>query len=266
VKFIVDAIQQQFATALILATPHALDRVPLRDRLANRIKFMHHGVDTALYHPDPLPSDPVPSKRRVLYVGRLDKHKGVLTLVDAFARALAQIPDANLVLVGHGSLTDVLKARVADLGIAASVSFSGRASRAEVAGWMRSCDLLCAPSEGEPYGQNVLEAMATGKPVIITNYGGHRYIGDSEGSLRVEPENVDQLTNALVSLLNDPDRAAAMGRHNRVLAEQNHAWSRVTDQLEQIYERAISSRKARFAAGGVRGEAPSMPASSVPWK
>jgi glycosyltransferase involved in cell wall biosynthesis len=264
-KAVVDAVQQQFASSLILATPHALDRVPLRGTLWKRITFMHHGVDTTLYNPAPVPTDPERSDKRILFVGRLDKHKGIFTLVDAFARVIQRVPDANLVFVGHGYHAEVLKASVGDLGIEGSVLFTGRATRAEVAGWMRSCDVLCAPSEGEPYGQNVLEAMATGKPVIITNQGGHRHIGDPDGTVRVDPENVEQLAAALLLLLQDPEQSAEMGRHNRVVAEQTHAWPRVTDQLEQIYERAISLKKTRRSRFGTRGNA--FPrSSSVQWK
>lgn len=246
-KSSIDAVQQHYASSLILASPHALKRVSLSGDVGDRIEFMHHGVDIELYSPAALPSDPPSVDGRILYVGAIQINKGVLTLADAFARVLAAAPAASLVVVGAGNAENALKARLLALGIAERVRFTGRATRAEVAGWLRSSDVLCAPSFGEPYGQNVLEAMATGKPVIITTEGGHRYIGDAAGAIGFEPGNVEQLTAALAAILTGPVRAREMGRHNREIVEQRHAWSKVTDRLETIYERAIAAHRSKSA-------------------
>jgi glycosyltransferase involved in cell wall biosynthesis len=241
-KAAVDAVQQHFASSLILATPHALARVPLSFDVWNKIEFMHHGVDTELFNPARLPADPPRVDRRILFVGSVHRFKGVLTLADAFARVVRFVETASLVMVGSGSVIEIMKHRLAELGVAERVTFVGRAARTDVAGWMRSCDVVCSPSFGEPYGQNVLEAMASGKPVVATTQGGHRHIGDSRGLLRVEPGNVERLAAALTAILLDPARGADMGRHNREIAENCHAWPKVTDRLEEIYERAIVPR------------------------
>ena len=242
-KSTIDAVQQHYATSLILASPHALKRVPLSGDVGDRVEFMHHGVDTELYAPEASPSDPPAVEGRILYVGAIQINKGVLTLADAFARVLGQVPTASLVVVGAGNAEAALTARLAELGILERVRFTGRATRGEVAGWLRSSAVLCAPSFGEPYGQNVLEAMATAKPVVITTEGGHRYLGDAAGATFFEPGNVAQLTDALSAILLEPERARAMGRHNREVALERHAWSKVTDRLETIYERAIAAHR-----------------------
>lgn len=248
-KVALDAVQQHFASSLILATPHALGRVPLSIDVADRIEFMHHGVDIDMYNPEALRTDPTPVNGRILFVGSVNLNKGVLVLVEAFARVVDYIDNASLVVVGDGSRVNWMKDRFSALGLSHRVTFAGRATRPDVAGWLRSCDLLCAPSlgepdgRGEPYGQNVLEAMATGKPVVITNAGGHRHLGDTDGAISVEPGNVDDLASAMILILSEPTRALAMGHHNRDIAEHRHAWPLVTDHLERIYERAIASRR-----------------------
>jgi len=241
-KAFLDVVQQQMASSIILSTPHALKRVPLNLGCAGKIDFLEHGVDIDFFHPDALASDPPPIESSILFVGSIQHNKGSGTLADAFARVVSRVPAARLVMVGQGRFLQTMKERLAALGVLDRVHFAGRATRAEVAGWLRACDLLCAPSFGEPYGQNVVEAMAAGKPVVISSVGGHRYIGDRFGTRKVDPGNVEQLAEALSSLLLQPQLLREMGRHNRKVAEERHAWSRVTDSLEQIYERAISSQ------------------------
>lgn len=241
--FVIDAIQQQFASALVLATPYALSRVPFSAGVADRLEFMHHGVDTELYHPAPAKTDPPAIPQSVLYVGSLQYHKGVLTLVTAFAQVARRFPESRLIVVGDGTFLDAMKAQLEKSGLAGKALFVGRQSREEVAGWLRATTVLCAPSLSEPYGQNVLEAMATGKPVVLSTEGGHRYIGDEVGSIAVPPRDPDRLAAALCSILENPLKAEQMGRHNRNLAEQRHAWPKVADRLEEIYHRAIARQE-----------------------
>jgi glycosyltransferase involved in cell wall biosynthesis len=244
-KQVIDTVAQQFATKLMLASPNALQRVPLAWRVKSRIEYLPHGVDTDLYNPRPQPGDPEPRPASILYLGSFQQQKGVLDLIEAFATIAARIPQARLVMVGSGVCAPAMTARIESLGLSARVEFPGRATRSEVAGWLRACTLLCAPSHGEPYGQNVLEAMATGKPVVITNQGGHRYLSNELGKLSITPGDIPALAEALYAVLSDPDRTSSMGTANRSLAEEQHAWPRVVDRLEAIYHKAIASCPAR---------------------
>ncbi len=239
-KSSLDRMQQRFATSLVLATPSALQRVHARERVPGRIEYLHHGVDTELFTPLPCYSDPERREGSILYVGVFNVLKGVLDLIDAFGRIAADLPLSRIVFAGGGGRQSEMQARLQMFGLAHRAEFVGHLERAEVAGWMRACTLLCAPSYGEPYGQNVLEAMATGKPVVIGTDGGHRYLSDALGKISVPPGDVGALARALAAILSDPARAATMGRVNRSLAEQWHSWPRAVDRLEEIYERAIN--------------------------
>jgi len=245
VKLALDALQQRSAAAIVLATPHALGRVPLMFDIAGRVRFMHHGVDARLYHPTRRETDPPPRAKAILYVGMLIAQKGIMTLADAFARVVVREPDSRLVVVGIGPDAKHMKARLEALNVADRVEFVGLATRQEVAGWLRACAVLCAPSFGEPYGQNVLEAMATAKPVVATNEGGHPYLLDLAGGLRTSPGDSAALADALTAVLSDPARAHQMGAHNRAVIERRNTWSCVTDELERIYERAIAEHAAK---------------------
>jgi glycosyltransferase involved in cell wall biosynthesis len=242
-RAVIDGLQQHAAAAVVLATPHALVRVPFKRDTRSRIRYLHHGVDLELFNPEAMPGDPGVRPQSVLYVGGLDVRKGVMTLVEAFARVVADLPQARLVLVGDGDWEDAMKRRVAELGVADRTEFAGRCDRRAVAGWMRACTLLCAPSFGEPYGQNVVEAMASGRPVVLTTEGGHPHLADGNGSLSFRPGDVEELAAALRTILASSELAERMGRANRATAERRHSWPRVTDELERIYRDAIRSQR-----------------------
>jgi glycosyltransferase involved in cell wall biosynthesis len=239
-----DRMQQNFATSLVLATPNALERVPARERVSARIEYLHHGVDTQLFNPLKRTGDPERREQSILYVGSYHGQKGVLDLIDAFGRIAADLPFSRIVFAGGRGRQDMMEARLEMLGLAHRAEIVGRLEREEVAGWMRACTLLCAPSYGEPYGQNVLEAMATGKPVVIGTEGGHSYLSGALGKISVPPGDVGGLARALAAILSDPARATSMGRVNRSLAEQWHSWPRAVDKLEEIYERAIRRHRS----------------------
>jgi glycosyltransferase involved in cell wall biosynthesis len=256
-KLVLDALQQSQADVLALATPYAASRVPLSALRRNQIQFLHHGVDASLFSRAPQAGDPVPRPLSILCLGSVRYHKGTTTLIDAFRGVVAEIPQARLIFVGSG-LMDEMKGRLRSYGLEDRAEFVGDSSRSEVAGWLRACSVLCAPSFGEPYGQNVLEAMATGKPIVATSEGGHPYLLDPSGGFRVQPGDTKALANALLAILRDPLQADRMGAYNRVIAEQRHDWAHVAGELEQLYRSAMSQRQRRarsFAAFRLKARA-----------
>jgi len=107
---------------------------------------------------------------------------------------------------------------------------------------MRSSAVLCMPSFGEPYGMSVLEAFASGLPVVVTDAGGLPELVDAVGGEKVAPGDSAALAAALVGILRSPDRAEAMSQHNRMRAESEFSWPRVVDVLEDTYRTVIAKR------------------------
>lgn len=254
-KRAIDTLSQLAATSLTITTPYARTRIPLAFALRDRIAYVHHGVDLTLFGPEPRADDPPPRPGTILYVGSLEYKKGVVALARAFVTVAARVPYATLAIIGDGDQESLLRKTFAEHGVAERVTWVGRQSRAGVAGWMRAADVLCAPSFSEPYGQNLLEAMATGKPVVATTAGGHPYLVDPRGGILIEPGDHVALASALETLLRDRARAQAMGAFNRELVRRRNDWTKVTDDLEAVYARAI----ARFGRHRDRGRvAPSL--------
>jgi glycosyltransferase involved in cell wall biosynthesis len=243
-KASLDLLQQQFAAAIVAATPHALARVPFARLRGDRVRFLHHGVDTALFSPVARAGDFPTRPFGIVFVGAVAEYKGAATLIDAFAQIATAVPQAELIFIGRGE-TARWKERLESRGLANRAVFFGSLSREDVARWLRACAVLCAPSYGEPYGQNILEAMASGKPVIGTTAGGHRHLIDPKGGFLIEPGDDKALAAALLAVLADPEKAARMGRYNRQLVEERNAWSQVAGRLETIYADAIERRRLK---------------------
>jgi phosphatidylinositol alpha-1,6-mannosyltransferase len=197
------------------------------------------GVDTSRFFPEcggdqvrkSLGLEGIPV---VACVSRLVARKGQDTLIRAWPRVLAEVPDAVLLLVGGGPMRDQLVALAAELGVAHAVRFTGAVPWTEIPPYMDAADVFAMPCrtrrfglEPEALGIVSLEAAATGKPVVIGDSGG---AGDTvrhgETGYLVDPYNPVAVAVRLVSLLTDPARARAMGAAGRDWVAAEWTWSR----------------------------------------
>jgi glycosyltransferase involved in cell wall biosynthesis len=100
---------------------------------------------------------------------------------------------------------------------------------------LQTSAVYCLPSFGEPYGMTAIEAMAAGLPLVVTNTGGLAELADERGALHVPERDVAALRDALLAVLQNPERARAMGDHNMRRARNEFAWDVVVDSLEAAY-------------------------------
>ncbi len=180
----------------------------------------------------------------ILFVGRLDKRKGFEYLLEAFGRVRISIPNARLLVVGAYNKEDkepyVLQARQDGIR---GVHFVGYVPEAEKPRYFRSCDVFCAPSTGnESFGIVLLEAMASGRPVVASNIPGYRSVlTDGREGLLVERGDVSGLASALIRLLRDPDLRARMSAQGRETA-RCFAWERIAARVLDYYNELIEER------------------------
>lgn len=182
------------------------------------------------------------SDPKILFVGRLEKRKGLKYLLRAMAGVWGHFPEARLIVVGSGPLLENYR-RLADARQLGNVEFAGFVSSEELARYYQSCDVFCAPSTGqESFGIVLLEAMASGKPIVATDIPGYRYVVNNgvEGLL-VPPKDEQALALSLVRLLSDSALRNKMGQSGRRRAEQ-FAWEKVATQVLAFYDTAISSK------------------------
>jgi glycosyltransferase involved in cell wall biosynthesis len=176
-------------------------------------------------------------------VARLTPWKGHQTLLDAFRRVLDDEPDARLLVIGDAGFwtddyTADLHRQAEDLGCAEAVYWLG--FREDIPQLLALTDVMVLPSKDEPFGIVLVEAMAAGKPVIATRTGGPLdIVTEGVTGLLVEAGDAGQLADAILQLLGDPERAAAMGRAGRKRAEEHFDISRVLTQLYDVYDKML---------------------------
>ncbi len=211
----------------VIAISHALaafvSEVERLDR--EQVVTIHYG-----FAPPEYPSDAREQARAALgyrpdepvigLFGRLIRQKGVDVLLEAFAHVLERVTAARLLIVGDGVLRTSLEAQARSLGLAQSVTFAGWIEQAYRL--MPACDMIVMPSRWEGFGLVALEAMGCARPVIASRVSAlPEIILNGETGLLVPPEDSKSLAQAILSLLSDPDRAAALGRagHERLVRE-----------------------------------------------
>ena len=137
----------------------------------------------------------------VCYVGNLVPEKGPDVLLRAFARLRNIMPGVRLVFVGDGNLRTSLGRDAQRMGIASSVKFAGRQRPEEIPWWIAACDVLCLPSRREGCPNVVLEAHASGRPVVASAVGGVPELVSDRNGMMVPPDEPAQLAEALHTTL-----------------------------------------------------------------
>ncbi|HEX9341387.1 MAG TPA: glycosyltransferase family 4 protein [Thermoplasmata archaeon] len=199
-----------------------------------------NAVDHRRFRPDVDPS-PVrktlnlsPDEKVVLLVGRIEPHKGI----EQFIEAARYVPDARFLVAGDGSLLPAMKGLAATFGVDGRLRFVGRVSEDGLPRLYAACDVFVLPSVSrlEAFGIVALEAMATGKPVVVADIPGVReVIENGKEGLLADPLNAQDLAEKIRGLLEDPEARQAMGRRGREKVVASFGIERVTDQVEALY-------------------------------
>jgi glycosyltransferase involved in cell wall biosynthesis len=172
----------------------------------------------------------------VLFLGRLKFHKGLEYLIEA---AKYTDSDIKYLIVGEGEFETRLKDIVDNLGVRDRIIFTGRVANAEIPKYYNACDIFVLPSVErlEAFGLVVIEAMASCKPVLISNIPGVREnITDGEEGLLIEPTNPEDIGEKINFLMADSKLRAKMGAKGRKKVENNYTLKRVVDKLEKLYQ------------------------------
>jgi glycosyltransferase involved in cell wall biosynthesis len=223
----------------------------LKQRGVTDLDVWGRGVDASLFRPERRSLD----VRRALLgpddglmllsVGRVSHEKRLGVLLDAFDRVSRELPTARLVVVGDGPERESLE-RSAPAG----AIFVGEARGEQLATLYASADIFCFPSTTDTFGQVLLEAGASGLPIVAAAAGGAReLVADGRTGLLVEPDDPYLLAAALLDLAGDPERRRSLGRTG-VLAARGRTWESAIAELAAVYGRllGVDTAPARAAA------------------
>lgn len=213
------------AAAAVIANSDGLAKLAqsfMRDR---PVGIINNGVDTATFSPraSATTGDPV----RIVTVGRLHYQKGIDILLQGFARLPIAVRNlCELSIVGDGPDKPRLVKLAQDLVIASNVRFLGWVDRHDLPDIYRSADIFAFPSRDEGMPNAVLEAMASGLPVIATPVSGiAELVSPDETGLIVPVDDDQALAVALEQLIKNADQRARWGHSARLKVEQHFSWS-----------------------------------------
>ena len=206
-----------------------------------RYTIIPNGVDLDRFSCGVSPIDEFgDGKINILFVGRLEKRKGLNYLLEAHKQIKQEIPDSRLIVVGPGTrLRNKYEKRVAQNGLK-DVFFVGCVSHDELPRYYKTADIVCAPATGkESFGIVLLEAMALGKPVVATNIDGYASImtHGAEGLL-VPPRDEKALAQALISLMESKSLRQQMGARG-ILTAAEYDWKRVVQRVLDYYVKVL---------------------------
>lgn len=180
----------------------------------------------------------------VLFVGRLVPHKGVQYLVRA--AGLIEDKDIKFVVAGDGPLLDDIKDELRRLDLTEKVKLAGKVPYKELPNFYAACDMFTLPSTSrlEAFGIAALEAMSSGKPVVVSDIPGVReVIQDGQQGLLTKVCSPEDLAAKIKHLHENPSERKRMGTLARNTVEEKYSWSKIVEQIEMTYKDAITKGK-----------------------
>jgi glycosyltransferase involved in cell wall biosynthesis len=215
-----------------------------------RLETVPYGVDTGRFRPD---SSVRASRRQAIGIGedttlaftagRLVRKKGFEYLIDA----LIQAPRIVLAIAGDGTLDRELRERAQAAGVAERVRFLGNQTQDGVAEWLTAADIAVVPSVRDDSGNVdglpnvVLEALASGTPLVTTTAGGIGSVVEHGTTALVVPErDPAAIAAALARLAEDRPEASAIGASARAMVDRRFSWALVAERFETAYGRALA--------------------------
>ncbi len=233
--------------AHVVANSRSLCTLALRSYPDLPISVITNGIDTTSYFPG--------KKRifgdqrvRALSVARLVKRKGLKTMLRAMARVRAA--QATLDVAGDGPLLDELKQLAVELGMESKVKFLGALGRDELKRAYQRADFFILPSLSESFSMSLLEAMASGLPVIASNVGGiPELVNPDENGILVAPGDAEALSTAVERMARSPRLRKIYGDNNRAKVEAQYSWAAITSQyITQCYLDCATARAPNVVA------------------
>ena len=225
----------------------------------DKIEVCYHGVETGVFSPSAVKPKKIEELREkygiedgdevILFVGRLEQVKGVIPLIEAMPKVLAEHPRAKLLVVGKGTLEDQVRSMAEPLGGSVKVVSDFLDLDSKIHHYALA-DLCVFPSFYEPFGIVGVEAAAMEKPAVVGASGvsGLREIVDDPSSERptgvhVNPHDPGDIAWGIKLVLEDPERMREWGKNGRAKCLDIFNWPRAAKETLDIYEKVVSSRR-----------------------
>lgn len=210
---------------------------------ADKIEVIHNGVDTSFYKP----SEPTfreeylnGGDNLLMFVGRIIEQKGLSYFYDAIPEVLKEHPKTRVAIIGKGKLKELHMEYVKKKGLDKQIFFPGFIPEERMPELYSSADLFVLPSLWEVFPIAMLEALASGAPLLASDAGGNPEMVEENGNGRiVHKANTKELADAINSMLSDPAKLKEMGKKSREVAVNQFDWDIITRKTLDFYGKAI---------------------------
>jgi glycosyltransferase involved in cell wall biosynthesis len=221
-----------------------------RKRFKVSVEALSNGVDLSSFRPgkprmDILRKYDIDMKKpRVLYVGRVDPEKSIENVVEAFSMATSKIPSIEFLIVGDGIAKNSLIKLTKEKGVEDKVKFLGRVMPPDLYEIYKTGTVFATASETETQGIVLIEAAATGLPLIAVDAGAVRELcQNKKNGILCKPKKIRQMANAMVKILSDA-KLREMYSEGSIEVAKKHDINRTLSRFEEIYKIAIETTKA----------------------
>jgi len=206
-------------------------------------RIIPNGVDIERFYPEgPTIERFADNKLNILFVGRLEIRKGLDYLLGAYEKIKGKFPNIRLIVIGPGTRLRPRYQKMIEEKSLADVIFIGFVPTTELPKYYRTAHIFCSPATGgESFGIILLEAMASGKPVIASAIEGYaNVVSHGEDGLLFPPKDEEALAEAILSLLVDEPLRKSMGLKGRIKAEE-YSWENIASKVMDYYTELLKS-------------------------
>ena len=207
----------------------------------HEVTYIPNGVD-----PDSFPTPGNFDRKKLLFVGRLRPKKNPVDIVVAMEQIVERHPDAELHFVGEGPLNTDLQSEVKSRELTESVTVHGYVSDEDLMRLYKESSIFVLPSEWEGHPLVLLEAWASGIPVLGTNVEGIReFVEEGKTGTLVPLNDPDALALCVIKLFNRPEQVEQMGRNAHDLVRDQYSWADTVARTHDLYEKLIEYKERR---------------------
>jgi glycosyltransferase involved in cell wall biosynthesis len=210
---------------------------------AERIRVIHNGVDVSMFNPN-VDGQQIRNQyglgdsKIILYVGRLERIKGVYQLLEIARRILEKKLDVRFMIVGSGRHEINLVKIGRTMGN--KVVFTGKVPNELLPLYYSAADIVVLPSLYEGCPMALLEAMASAKPIVTTNIPSITEIVENREAVMINPTDIELFVERIIDLLLDEDYRGVLGSRARSKVSECFAWEKIAEETEKVYEEVVN--------------------------
>ncbi|MEF3692512.1 MAG: glycosyltransferase family 4 protein [Candidatus Moraniibacteriota bacterium] len=223
-------------SASVVSNSRGLKDLALKTNKAQKIEVIFNGVDTEDFYPDEVLR---PKEKFIITVGatRITARKGINYLIEALSVLVPKYPNIFLHIMGDGNEKENLEAMSKKMNLRNNIVFLGRIPREKTGPYYREASLFVLPSLNEGMSNAMLEALASGLPILTTETGGTaELVKEGENGYTVKMKDAEDLAEKIEIIFKDNDLRKRMGMTSRELAERM-SWKNVSREYFELYQR-----------------------------